>query len=96
VQPAPDGAIVRVHARPGATKPGIAGLHGDALAVRIRARPVEGRANVELVGLVAGVLGVAASAVTVEAGAHGREKRLRVRGVDASTAAARLASHLPR
>ena len=85
-----------MHVRPGTTRPGIAGLHGEALAVRVRARPVEGRANVELTALVADVLGVAPSAVSVESGAHGREKRVRVRGVDAATAAARLAPHLLR
>jgi hypothetical protein len=96
VRPAPDGAILRVHARPGAAKPGVAGLHGDAVAVRVRARPVEGAANRALVDVLAEALRVAPSALAIESGTHGREKRVRVRGCDAATVVARLAPLLVR
>jgi uncharacterized protein YggU (UPF0235/DUF167 family) len=69
----------------------MAGLHGDAIKVQLRARPVEGAANRELVTVVAGALAVRPSAVSVVAGPHGREKRVRIDGIDAATVRARLA-----
>ena len=91
VRPAPDGAVLRVHAKPGASKPGVAGLHGEAVSVRVRARPVEGAANRALLEVLAEALRLAPSALEIESGAHGREKRVRIRGCDAATVASRLA-----
>lgn len=53
-----DGAVLRVHVGPGARRPGLAGLHGNALRVRVSAPPEGGAANRELVRLLAGLLGV--------------------------------------
>jgi uncharacterized protein (TIGR00251 family) len=91
---ASDGALLRVHVVPGAARPGIAGLHGDALRVRVTARPVEGAANRELLRTLAGVLGIRAGDLALEAGSRGREKRVRVRGVPAETVRERLAPAL--
>jgi uncharacterized protein len=86
-----DGVVIRVHAQPGAARSRIAGTHGDALKVQIHARPVEGAANRALVDLLAEALAVRPAAVTVVAGARGREKRLVVAGLDVAAACARLA-----
>jgi uncharacterized protein YggU (UPF0235/DUF167 family) len=56
----------------------------------VRSRPVDGAANRELVAVVADALSVRVAAVSVVSGAHGREKRLRVEGIDVATAVARL------
>jgi uncharacterized protein len=82
--------MVRVHAQPGASRAGVAGLHGEALRIRVRARPRDGAANRELVAVLARALAVPAAAVAVASGASGREKRVRVDGLDVATAAARL------
>ena len=87
---APGGAVLRVHASPGASRAGVAGLHGASLRVRVSARPVEGAANRELVRVLAGALGVRPSALVIEAGALGREKRVHVEGLDAAAVRARL------
>jgi uncharacterized protein (TIGR00251 family) len=92
--PRPDGVDLLVHARPGARRSAVAGLHGGALGVRLAARPIEGAANLELVCLLAEALGVSRSAVTVQSGARGRRKRLHVAGLDVETARARLARYL--
>lgn len=92
--PTGDGSILRVHARPGASKPGVAGFHGDAVCIRVRARAVEGAANRELLTTLAEALAVAPSTLVIESGAHGREKRIRVRGVDGAAIRARLATVL--
>jgi len=88
--PVPGGVVIRIHAQPGASRARVAGRHGDAVKVAVRARPVEGAANRELVAVVAEALAVRPAAVSVVSGAHGREKRLRIEGIDAATAAARL------
>jgi uncharacterized protein (TIGR00251 family) len=87
----PEGVVIRVHAQPGAARSRIVGTHGDALKIQVRARPVEGAANRALVDLLAEALAVRAAAVTVVAGARGREKRLAVSGIDVAAACARLA-----
>jgi uncharacterized protein (TIGR00251 family) len=85
------GSVLRLHVRPGASRPGLAGLHGGALAVRVGARPVGGSANREVLTVLAGALGVAASALEMVAGGHGREKRVRVRGLGPAVVRTRLA-----
>ena len=86
-----DGVAIRVHARPGAARSRIAGTHGGALKVQVRARPVDDAANREIIAVVAGALAVRPAAVTIASGGRSREKRLVVAGIDRATAADRLA-----
>jgi len=67
---------IRVHAQPGAKKSEVAGLHGDALKIRIASPPVDGRANEALVAFVAQRLGLPRSAVVLSSGAGSRHKTL--------------------
>ena len=83
---------MRVHVQPGASRAGVAGLHGDALRVRVGARAVEGAANRELTRVLAEALDVRPAAVTIESGAQARRKRLRVMGITAEIARVRLGS----
>ena len=77
-----DGTVVlRLHVQPGASADEVVGLHGDALKVKVRAPADRGRANEAVVALVARVLGVPGSSVTLVAGATGRSKRVAVAGV---------------
>ncbi len=85
------GVVLRVHAQPGAARSRVAGVHGEALKVQVRARPVEGAANAALARVLAEALAVRLADVAVVAGLHGREKRVRVDGLDVATAVARLA-----
>jgi uncharacterized protein (TIGR00251 family) len=86
---------VVVHVQPRARRTEVAGLHGDAVKLRLAAPPVYGAANEELVRFVAERLGVARSAVRVAAGATSRRKTVEVDGVD-SEAARRLLLGDPR
>lgn len=81
---------MRLRVVPGAARAGVVGFHGEALRVRVTARPVEGAANRELLRVLAAALGVRPSALTLEAGAHGREKLVRVEGLAPETVRARL------
>lgn len=69
---------MQVHAQPGAKTSSVAGMHGEALKIRIAAPPVEGKANAALIAFVAAQLGVARRLVTVERGESSREKLLRI------------------
>ena len=89
--PATGGVVLVVRAQPGASRARVAGVHGDALKVQVRARPVEGAANRELVAVLAEALAVRPAALSIVGGEHGRAKRVRVDGLDAPTVAARLA-----
>jgi uncharacterized protein (TIGR00251 family) len=77
---------VVVHVQPRARRTEVAGLHGDAVKLRLAAPPVYGAANEELVRFVAERLGVARSAVRVAAGATSRRKTVEVDGVDGEAA----------
>jgi uncharacterized protein (TIGR00251 family) len=78
----PDGTLVlSVHAQPGAKRTEVAGLHGDALKIRVAAPALEDRANAALAEFIAERLGVARRDVTLVGGAKSREKRFEIRGV---------------
>ena len=83
-------ARIRVRAVPGSRRAGVVGPHGEAWKVRVTAAPEKGRANEELVAVLAGVLGVGRGDIEVVTGAGARDKLLLVRGIDDATAAERL------
>ena len=78
---AADGRItLTLHIQPGAKKTEFAGLHGDALKIRLAAPPVDGKANEALIRFVAETLGLAKSAVSLKSGQTSRRKMLEVQG----------------
>ena len=88
-----EGWLIAVHAQPGAKKSAVAGLHGDALKIRVAAPPVEGKANQALIAFVASTLGLPKRAVSIVKGESSREKLLLVS--DAAADPARLYSPQP-
>ena len=72
---------ITVHVQPKASRSEIAGLHGDALKVRLAAPPVDGAANEELTRVIARWAGVPRSAVTLVSGHTSRRKILEIQGV---------------
>ena len=94
---APAGTLLHVHVQPRASRTEVRGMHDGAVKVRLRAPPVDGAANDELVRFLAERLGVARRDITIVAGATGRRKTVRVTGTPASTAdlAARLTAPAP-
>jgi uncharacterized protein len=73
--------LLRVHVVPGASASGVAGLHGDAVKVAVRAPAVEGAANKALVDLIAGQLGLKRRQVEILHGHTGRDKILSIEGL---------------
>ena len=83
---AADGSlVVSLHIQPGAKKTEVAGLHGEALKIRLAAPPVDGKANAALVAFLAKTCGVPRSAVALVSGETSRSKRVRLQGIDAAT-----------
>ena len=66
------------HLQPGAKKSEFAGLHGDALKIRIQAPPVDGKANAELIRFLAQAFAVSKRDVELVSGELNRHKRLRI------------------
>ena len=67
-----------LHVQPGARKSGFAGLHGDALKLRIAAPATENKANAALIDFLGELLGVSKSAIVIRHGAAGRRKVLEI------------------
>jgi hypothetical protein len=76
----PDGTGVRLRLRvsAGASRTRVAGVHGGALKAAVAAPPEKGRANREVVRLVAGVFGVAARDVEIVSGEASPDKVVRL------------------
>ncbi len=70
-----------VRVQPRSSRPGVDGLHGDALRVRVGAAPVDGAANDAVVEVLAAALGVPRRAVRIVAGAASRSKLVEVDGI---------------
>jgi uncharacterized protein len=80
--------VVRLTPRAGADE--VVGWQGDELRVRLRAPPVDGRANESLLRFLALRLDVPPSSVALVSGAKARVKRLRVDGLSPAEVRARL------
>jgi uncharacterized protein (TIGR00251 family) len=65
---------LRVRVKPNARQPGLEELEDGTWLARTKAPPVEGKANQELVGLLARHFGVRKSQVSIKSGAGGRLK----------------------
>lgn len=70
--------VLTLHVQPGAKRTEVAGLHGDAMKIRLAAPPVDGKANAELVRFLADAFGVAARQVTLVRGETSRQKVVRI------------------
>ncbi len=69
-----------LHIQPGAKRSEVAGLHGDALKIRLAAPPLEGRANEALLKFVAELCRVPVRQVELKQGAQSRHKVVAVTG----------------
>lgn len=82
---------LRVHAVPRASRTAFAGVHGEALKVKLAAPPADGAANTELLAFLARTLELPRSQVVLVAGASSREKTVMLSGVSLAAAQALLA-----
>ncbi len=80
----PDGVVLNVRAQPRSSRAGVDGLVGDAVKVRIRSAPVDGKANRELIETLADAFDIPKSRVVFRGGETSKTKRILLAGVTAS------------
>lgn len=68
-----------LHLQPGAGRTEFAGIHGDALKIRIQAPPVDGKANDALLRFLATTFDVPLQRVSLLRGAGSRRKTVEIR-----------------
>lgn len=76
------GVVFKVRVVPRSSREEVAGLHGDALKVKLTAPPVEGAANEACLRFLADCLDIPRGQVSLVAGQRGRDKMIEARGVD--------------
>ena len=87
-----DGCVFHVHVVPRSRRDEVVGLYVDALRVRLKAPPVDGKANNALCKFIARALHISRGDVTILGGCASRHKRVRV----GSVSAAEIQSLLPK
>jgi uncharacterized protein (TIGR00251 family) len=70
--------VLSLHVQPKASKDEWCGLHGERLKLRIKAPPIDGKANQHVLKFIASEFGVSQSACKLLSGDSGREKRVAV------------------
>ena len=80
----PGGTRLRLRVRAGARTTAIVGAHGGALKLSVTAAAERGKANREVVELLANTLGLPSSAVTITSGKTSKDKVVEIAlGVEA-------------
>ncbi|MDP2992820.1 MAG: DUF167 domain-containing protein [Deltaproteobacteria bacterium] len=81
LQPSTDGVLLRVYVQPKASREGIAGYHGDALKIRLKAPPVEGEANAACIRFLASLFCLPQTNLSIKTGHKSRLKLIEMEGV---------------
>lgn len=79
-----EGVVLNVRAQPRSSRSGVDGVIGDALKVRIRSAPVDGKANKELVETLADAFSLPKSRVSFVGGETSKSKRILLAGIGAA------------
>lgn len=72
--------VLVLHIQPGAKRTEVAGLHGEALKIRLSAPPIDGKANEALLSFIADKFGVPQRGVELLRGGQSRHKMVKVTG----------------
>ena len=80
--------------QPRSSKNEITGLHDYALKIRLTSPPTEGRANTACIRFLAKQLNVSPSRVSIVRGLTGRNKTIRIDGMDGAALLEKLASRI--
>jgi uncharacterized protein len=81
---------IRVHVIPNAKIDKVAGEHGDAIKIKLRAPAIEGKANTALRKFLAEKLSIPQRAIVLERGERSRDKVLRIDGLSEEDVRKRL------
>jgi uncharacterized protein (TIGR00251 family) len=83
-------ATLRFHIVPNAKIDKVAGEHGGAIKIKLRARAVEGQANAALRSFLADQLNISQRAIILERGLRSRDKVIRIDGMSEEDVRSRL------
>lgn len=72
---------IKIKVEPRSSKSGIVGPYGDALKVKLTSPPVEGKANKELIEVLAKAFGVAKKDIEIISGESSKNKIIKLRSV---------------
>ncbi|MFZ0430821.1 MAG: DUF167 domain-containing protein [Acidobacteriota bacterium] len=90
----PGSVCFQVHLQPRASRDEVAGLHGDAVKIRLTSPPLENRANRHLIDFLAKILDLPKSNLAIVSGHHSRSKTVAVTGVSEAELGYRLGQYL--
>jgi uncharacterized protein len=76
-----EGVEISLYIQPGASKSEITGVHNDQLKIKIKAPPVDGKANEAVVAFLSEILGIPKRQIELYKGEKSREKKVFVRGI---------------
>ena len=76
-----ESACLTLRVTPKSSLDAVVGWQGDALKIKVRAAPENGRANAAVVEVLAGALGLPKFAITIKSGQTSRNKRVRILGL---------------
>lgn len=79
----PTSFLLKIKAQPNASKDEILGKLGDALKIRVKAAPEDGKANLAIETLLAHTLGLKRSQVVVKSGLSNPNKVIEIQGLNA-------------
>lgn len=85
-----DGLELEILATPGSSVSKVRNVHGSALKVAVRAAPERGKANDEIVEVLAKFFGVPRGSVAILSGETSRNKRVRITGLSIDSARERI------
>ena len=94
LQETADGVMIPVRAQPGARKNAVTGVHAGQLKVSVTQAPEKGKANQALVEVLAEVLGVPRSKISLNSGATSGQKKFLVAGSGIASIRDRIATLL--
>jgi uncharacterized protein (TIGR00251 family) len=72
---------IQIRVEPRSSRPGIAGAYGEGIKVRLASPPVEGKANRELIAILAKELKIKKSDIEILSGKTSKDKVVKISGV---------------
>ena len=89
-----DGVCLSVRVQPRSSRSGVAGMYGESVRICLKSAPVDDAANQECCLLLAKLLGVSRSSVSVVSGRSSRSKIMKIEGVVVADVESVLASYI--
>lgn len=74
-----DGYILKIQVKTGSKKNGVEGIENDVLKIKLKSQPVDGLANIELLEILAELLGVPKSKIEITKGAFCKYKIIKIK-----------------